>query len=200
MDQMKDYRKIKGNLIHKTSIINWKKVKIGSGNIIGPYVIIGENAQHPRENSDGNISIGKNNIFREFCRVNLPTKLKKKTVIKNNCYLMSSTTIDHDCHIENNVIFSNNVTLGGNVYVMKNTQFGINTCVHQNLVIGSYCMFGMGSIITKKLKSSSGYVYIGSPAKKIKKNKIGLLKFKISKSQLELENKRLKKILIKWKN
>ena len=61
--------------------------------------------------------------------------------------------IAHDCIIEDDVVFSNNVTLGGNTHVMKKSQLGFNTIVHQNQVIGSFSMVGMGTIITKKLKS-----------------------------------------------
>ena len=55
---MLKYKKIKGNLIHDTAVINWKKLIIGKGNTIGPYVVIGNNAQHPNNKSKGSIIIG----------------------------------------------------------------------------------------------------------------------------------------------
>lgn len=195
---MSDYIKIKRNLIHKTAIINWKKLKIGSGNVVGPYVIIGENPQHPREKPSGYIVIGNNNIIREFNKIFLPTKLKKKTVIKNNCYLMSDSLIDHDCYIEDNVILSSNVILGGNVYIMKKTQLGINCVVHQNQILGSYSMFGISSIVTKTLSAIPGYIYYGSPAKKIKKNQILINRENISKKLIIKETNRFNKIKITW--
>ena len=73
-----EFKKIKGNLIHKTAIIEWQKVKIGKNNVIGPYVVIGTDAQHTYDKSDGYICIGNNNIIREFTTIHLPTKLKKK--------------------------------------------------------------------------------------------------------------------------
>ena len=42
---MLKFKKIKGNLVHKTAVVNWKKIKIGKGNIIGPYVVIGNMLQ-----------------------------------------------------------------------------------------------------------------------------------------------------------
>ena len=42
---MLKFKKIKGNLIHSTAIINWNELIIGKGNIIGPYVVIGNKAQ-----------------------------------------------------------------------------------------------------------------------------------------------------------
>jgi UDP-N-acetylglucosamine acyltransferase len=192
------YKKIKGNFVHKTALINWNKLDIGKGNIIGPYVIIGTDAQHPREKSSGRIKIGNNNVFREFTTINLPTILKKNTHIGNNCYFMTSSHIDHDCYLENDILFSNNVILGGNTYIMNGSQFGINAIIHQGQVIGSYTMFGMGSIITKKLMAKPGFIYIGNPAKKLKKNKVGLIRNKIESQALLDENKRFLNLKKRW--
>ena len=192
---MLKYKKIRNNLIHKTAVINWSKIEIGKGNIIGPYVVIGNMAQHPNKKSFGKIYIGNKNIFNEYCNVHLPTKLKKKTFIGNNNFFMNSTTIDHDCFIEDNAIFSSNVVLGGNVYVMKSAQFGIRSSVHQNQIIGSFSMIGMGSIVTKKIKVLPGYIYYGRPIKKRKKNLIGLKRNKVTNKLIKNEIKRFKKIL-----
>ena len=187
---MLKYKKIKDNLIHKTAVINWSKIIIGKGNVIGPYVVIGNKAQHPSSKSSGKIIIGNNNTFNEYVNVHLPTQLKKKTIIGNNNYFMDSTTIDHDCCIEDNVVLSSHTVLGGNVTLMNNTQLGIRTSVHQNQIIGSYSMIGMDSVITKKLVVRPGYIYYGKPAKKIKKNKIGLERNKINSKTLTKEYKR----------
>ena len=193
---MLNYIKKKGNLIHKTAVVNWKKISIGKNNIIGPYVVIGNFAQHPKSKSSGIIEIGNNNTFNEYSNIHLPTKHKKKTIIGNNNYLMNSTTIDHDCTIENNVILSSNVVLGGNVYIMNGAQLGIKVCVHQNHVIGSYSMIGMNSFITKKLKVIPGYIFYGKPAKKKSKNLIGLKRNKINDNDLKIEINRYKKLVL----
>ena len=189
------YIKIKGNLIHKTAILNWSKIIIGKGNIIGPYVVIGNYAQHPQSDSIGKIIIGNKNTFNEFCNIHLPTKIKKKTSIGNNNYFMNSTTIDHDCTIENNIVLSSNVVLGGNVYIMNGAQLGMKVCVHQNQIIGSYSMIGMNSFITRKLKVVPGYKFYGKPAIKKKLNLIGLKRNKINKDMLKIENNRYKKLI-----
>ncbi len=189
------FRKLKDNYIHKTAIINWRKVIIGKNNVIGPYSVIGTDAQHTRDVSNGKIYIGNNNIIREFTTIHLPTKLRKKTIIGNNCNLMTMSHIAHDCIIEDDVVFSNNVTLGGNTHVMKKAQLGFNTIVHQNQVIGSFVMIGMGTIVTRKIKVLPGFVYFGNSAKKIKKNSIGFKKKGISKSEIINETKRFNKII-----
>lgn len=187
---MINFKKIKGNLVHKSSIINWDKVKIGIGNIIGPNVIIGTEAQHPYEKSNGKILIGNHNIFREFTTIHLPTKIKKVTRVGDNCFFMTLSHIAHDCIVEDGVIFSNNVTLGGNTHVMKKSQLGFNVTVHQNQVIGSYSMIGMSSVITKKIKIKPGYIYAGNPVKKISINKFGIKKKNVSENDLKKEAKR----------
>ena len=193
---MLNYIKKNGNLIHKTAVLNWKKISIGKNNIIGPYVVIGNFAQHPHVKSIGIIEIGNDNTFNEFCNIHLPTNKKKKTSIGNNNYLMNSTTVDHDCTIENNVTLSSNVVLGGNVYIMDGAQLGMSVCVHQNQIIGSYSMIGMNSFITKKLNVVPGYTFYGRPAKKKKKNIIGLSKNKIDTKKLKLELIKYKKLTL----
>ena len=189
------FKKIKGNFIHSTAVINWKSLSIGIGNTIGPYVIIGNQAQWKNKKNMGKIIIGNNNVFNEYTNIHLPTSLKRKTFIGNNNYIMNSTTIDHDCYLEDNIVLSSNVILGGNIHIMKNANLGIKTIVHQNQVIGSFSMIGMGSIITKKKKILPGYIYYGKPVKKVKKNLLGLKKNKINYKKLNIENLRFKKIL-----
>jgi len=193
---MKDYIKKKGNIIHKSAIINWKKLLIGKNNVIGPYAVIGNFAQHPRLKSCGIIQIGNNNFFNEYCNIHLPTKIRSKTIIGNNNYLMNSTTVDHDCFIENNIVLSSNVILGGNVHIMEGAQLGMNVCVHQNQVIGSYSMIGMNSFITKNIKVIPGYKFYGKPIKKKTKNLLGLKRNKVNNFQLMNENNRFKKLIL----
>ena len=185
---MLKYKKIKGNMIHSTAIINWENVILGRNNTVGPYVVIGNHAQHPKQKSCGKIKIGNNNSFNEYCNIHLPTKLSLETVIGSNNYFMNSTTIDHDCIIENDVILSSNVILGGNVYIMRGAQLGIKTTVHQNQIIGSYSMIGMNSVITKTKTILPGYIYFGNSVKKIKKNILGLKRNKINFDILKKEN------------
>ena len=98
------FKKIKGNYIHSTAVINWKSLTIGIGNTIGPYVIIGNQAQWKNKKNTGKIIIGNNNVFNEYTNIHLPTSLKRKTFIGNNNYIMNSTTIDHDCYLEDDIV------------------------------------------------------------------------------------------------
>ncbi len=186
----KDYKIIKGNKVHKTAIVNWDNIDIGTGNIFYPYSVIGTDAQHSYDNTYGKLVIGNKNIFREFCTVNLPTKKKKLTLIGNNCLFMTMSHIGHDCTVEDNVVISNNVNIAGNTYIMKNSQFGLNSIIHQDQVVGSYSMIGMGAIVGKKIILKPGYIYLGSPARGIAINKVGLSRNKVDKKILKKETKR----------
>ena len=188
------YSKIKSNFVHNTAIIDWKNLEIGKNNTIGPYAIIGGEAQHPKKKSFGKIIIGNNNNISQFVCINMPTKFRKKTIIGNNNYIMSNSVIDHDCILENYITMSSNVLLGGNVYIMNGSQLGMKTIIHQNQLIGSYTMIGMGSIITKRKKIIPGYIFFGKPVKKVKKNLIGLKRNNITSSKLKNENNRFKNI------
>ena len=193
---MLKFKKIKGNFVHPTAVINLKSLIIGKGNTIGPYVVIGNQAQWKNKKNIGKIIIGNNNVFNEYTNIHLPTSLKRKTFIGNNNYIMNSTTIDHDCYLEDDIVLSSNVILGGNIHIMKNANLGIKTIVHQNQIIGSYSMVGMGSIITKTIKILPGYIYFGKPVKKIK-NTFSLKRNKINYKKLMLENIRFKEIFKK---
>ena len=81
----------KRNSIHPTAIINWEKVRMGSGNVVGPFVCIGTDAQHVAQKSNGIVQIGNNNTFREYSSVNLPTAASMTTSIGDDNYFMSSS-------------------------------------------------------------------------------------------------------------
>lgn len=188
------FETIKNNLIHKTAIINWEKVELGINNIIYPYSVIGFDAQHPTEKSDGIVKIGDNNIFREYTTVNLPTRFSYKTIIMNNCYFMEGAHIAHDCVVEDNVRISNKSVLSGHTYIMKNSVIGLGTMIHQFQVIGSYTMIGMNCVIDKKIDILPGYTYVGIPARRIKKNTIGLNRNSVTEEILNEEIERYKEI------
>ena len=56
-------------------------------------------------------------------------------------------------------------------------------------------MIGMGTIVTRKIKVSPGFVFFGNSAKKIKKNTIGFKKKDISELEIINETKRFNKII-----
>ena len=195
MTMLNNWDYVGSNKIHKTALIDWRNVEIGENNIIGPYTCIGTEAQSVRDESKGRISIGDNNIFREAVSVNRPTAWSEITAIEDNCYLMINAHIAHDCYIESNCVISNNVAFGGHVYVMNNTQIGFGVLVHQYNVIGSYCMLGLGSVITRAADLKCGTLWHGNPARFQKFNEVGLQRNNLAVDDMRSENERRQSII-----
>jgi UDP-N-acetylglucosamine acyltransferase len=189
------------NTIHLTAIIE-PSVELGSNNYIGPYcyitgnTVIGNNnrfeahcsigtpAEHRDyfESTEGKVIIGNNNIFREYVTVNAGTR--DVTTLCNNVVMLRGSHIGHDSFVDDKVNISCNVLVGGHSYLMEGCNFGLGSICHQFSVIGAYAMIGMGAVITKSSTILPGKVYVGSPAKPIKDNVIGLQRSNIDSDKL----------------
>ena len=120
------------------------KTKIGKGTKIFPFASIGTQPQDLKYNNEKNsITIGDNNIIREYVTINPGTEGGgSKTIIGNNCLFMISSHVAHDCKIGNNVIIANNVPLGGHVTIEDSVVIGGNSAVQQFTRIGRLAMIG----------------------------------------------------------
>ena len=201
---------MKLNYIHPTSIIG-PNVVLGNNNYVGPFcyiigdTIIGDNNRFeaycsigtPAEHRDyfilteNKTIIGNNNIFREFITVNAGTK--DITILNNNITMLRGSHVGHDCILEDKVNLSCNVLIGGHSYLMEGCNFGLGAVCHQFSIIGAYSMVGMGTFITKNTQITPGKIYVGSPAKYLKENLIGLKRNNITIDQL-------KQLIIKFNN
>lgn len=163
------------NSIHPSALVS-EQVTMGSGNIIGPGVVllgpmtIGDDnwfgvnsvlgapaeirgADHG-EAWNGNtvgtgVMIGSHNVFREFLTIHQGHY--DVTWVGDNCYLMNKVYVGHDGRIESGVTMASSVTLGGHVHVGHGANLGMNSVVHQRRVIGPGVMLGMGSVVTRDL-------------------------------------------------
>ena len=118
--------------------------KIGKGTKIFPFASIGTQPQDLKyKNEKNSLSIGENNLIREYVTINPGTEGGgSKTVIGNNCLFMISSHVAHDCNVGNNVIIANNVPLGGHVTIENNVVIGGNSAVQQFTRIGEMAMIG----------------------------------------------------------
>ena len=117
---------------------------IGNGTKIFPFASIGTQPQDLKyKNEKNSLTIGKNNIIREYVTINPGTEGGgTKTLIGDNCLFMISSHIAHDCIIGNNVIIANNVPLGGHVTIEDSVVIGGNSAVQQFTRIGRLAMIG----------------------------------------------------------
>lgn len=189
-----NYELIKDNVVHKEAFVDWNNITIGTGNIIGPFSLIGSQAQHKFYETAGKICIGNNNVFHAFCNISSPSTLKGKTLIGNNNYIMSHSMIHHDCIIEDDTIICSNVSIAGHVQIMNGAYLGQNSSVHQFQVIGSYSILGMNSCVIKKSKITPGQKFAGVPCRKIGLNSIALERNEVNAKLLLKEKKRFNKL------
>ena len=118
--------------------------RIGKGTKIFPFASIGTQPQDLKyKNEKNSLSIGQNNLIREYVTINPGTEGGgSKTVIGDNCLFMISSHVAHDCKIGNNVIIANNVPLGGHVTIEDPVVIGGNSAVQQFTRIGRLAMIG----------------------------------------------------------
>lgn len=136
-------------------------LKIGNNNIIGPHVVIGspgQDTRNPRYDSSNKlITIGDNNIIREFTAVQKPC-YEDLTSIGNNVYLMQSVHIPHDAIISDKVVITPMVVLAGLTRILTGANLALGVNVSQHVVVGQYSIAAAGATVIKSIKPFSRYI------------------------------------------
>ncbi len=124
--------------------------EVGENTEVFPFAAIGLAPQDLKySGEESRVTIGSNNILREYVTIHSGTKLgRMETTIGNNCLLMVSSHVAHDCVVGNNVVMANNATLGGHVVIEDNVIIGGLAAVHQFVRIGRFAMIGGVSAVT----------------------------------------------------
>ncbi len=123
---------------------------MGRNNFIHMGAVIGHQAQHKSTKvSDGFLTIGDNNMFREYATVHRGSLPDSSTVIGNDNYFMAFSHVGHDNRIGNHVTVTNAVLLGGHVTLEDDCMLGGASGVHQFCRIGRYAMIGGQASITR---------------------------------------------------
>jgi UDP-N-acetylglucosamine acyltransferase len=163
------------------------KTKIGKNNQIFQFASIGAIPQDKKYHGEDTVlEIGDNNIFREFCTINLGTVQGGGiTKIGNGNLFMNYVHVAHDCIIGNETVFSNNASLAGHIIFGDHGIFGGFAKVAQFIRIGAYSFLVGGSDIGKDILP---YVIAGgnlSTAKLYGLNLIGLKRQNFSEKTLQ---------------
>jgi UDP-N-acetylglucosamine acyltransferase len=114
------------------------RTRIGSGNRFWANCVIGGDPQDVSwQDSQTEIHIGDNNIFREGVTVNRGAEKEDGvTRIGNHNMFMANSHVAHNCRIFNHVILVNGVLLGGHVHVHDNAIVSGNSVVHHFSTLG----------------------------------------------------------------
>jgi len=132
-----------------------KFIKLGGvfSSSISPLSIIG--------NFDNKIENGVNIMTNTILTSSI--KMGKGVLINLSC------TIGHDSIIKDFVEICPDVNISGNCTIGEFSFIGTNATILPNIIIGKNSIVGAGSIVTKNVPDNE--VWIGSPAKFIKKTK-----------------------------
>ncbi|MDR1055150.1 MAG: acyl-ACP--UDP-N-acetylglucosamine O-acyltransferase [Prevotellaceae bacterium] len=129
-------------------------VKIGKNCKVFPGAVIGAIPQDLKfQGEDSWAIIGNNTIIRECVTINRGTAAsgKMKTIIGDNCLIMSYSHVAHDCRLENNVILASFTGLAGETDIDEWAILGGKTGTHQFSHIGAHVMTMGGSLVGKDI-------------------------------------------------
>ena len=79
----------------------------------------------------------------------------------------------HATYLKASTIIGNRVSIGHNAIVhgcilKDNILVGMGAIVMDNALVEPYCIIAAGSVVLENTRCESGYIYAGTPAKKIK--------------------------------
>ena len=114
-----DWINVDGNFIHKTAIVH-PNVKLGKGNWIGAYSVIGSNGEIRGKNQKefkGFVSIGDNNIISEHVTIQRPFDSDSATYVGSNNIIMAHSHIGHDVFVGDGCEICTGVIIGGHTII-----------------------------------------------------------------------------------
>jgi UDP-N-acetylglucosamine acyltransferase len=120
------------------------RTTVGEGTRIFPFASIGLPPQDMKyDGEQSTLSIGRNNIIREYVTMNPGTTGGGMvTRIGDGCLFMAGAHVGHDCTLGDHVILVNNVALGGHITIQDHAIIGGNSAVHQFVRIGESAIVG----------------------------------------------------------
>jgi UDP-N-acetylglucosamine acyltransferase len=131
-----------GSIIGAGSVVH-RYTRMGERNQVGPHSVIGGAPQHTGyDGSETRVTIGDENVFREFTTVHRAYLPGAETKIGSNCLFMCNTHVGHDCVLGDHIVMTTSSILAGHVEVDSRCVFSANAGAHQFIRIGRFCMLG----------------------------------------------------------
>ena len=150
------------------------RARIGEGSIIFPHTVIGSDPQDLKfRGEDSQVIIGKRSRLHEYVTVSKGTAGGgMKTVIGDDCLIMSGVHIAHDCILHNQVVIGNNTQLAGHIEVGRKAIVCGMVGLHQFVTLGEFSFVGAMSGVRTDVPP---YVIVeGYPAETRTVNVVGL--------------------------
>ncbi len=150
------------------------RTTVGEGTIIMPHSVIGGDPQDLKfRGEDSEVVIGKRCRIHEFTTINKGTAGGgMRTVIGDDCLVMTGAHIAHDCQLAERVVIGNNSQLAGHVKVARKAIVSGMVGVHHFVSIGELAFVGAMSGIRTDVPP---FVIVeGHPAETRNVNIVGL--------------------------
>jgi UDP-N-acetylglucosamine acyltransferase len=123
---------------------------IGKRNRIAEHAVIGGLPQDVSFKGDKSfLTIGDDNLIREFATIHRGSSEGKETGIGSRNFIMVGVHLAHDCIVGDDNIFANGVALAGHIQVEDHVFFSSNVGAHQFVRFGRYAMVGGKSKIVQ---------------------------------------------------
>lgn len=165
--------------------------KIGKNCRIFSYAILGNIPQDLKYKGERSyLSVGDNNIIREFVTMNVGTEIDSKTIIGSNNLIMAYSHIAHDCIVGNNNVLANCATLAGHVTIEDKVTVGGLVAIHQFCRLGTISIVGGCSKVVQDVPPYS--MCDGHPAIVCGVNSVGLKRSGLSNETIRLLKKAFK--------
>ncbi|PLS67972.1 MAG: acyl-[acyl-carrier-protein]--UDP-N-acetylglucosamine O-acyltransferase [Cyanobacteria bacterium M5B4] len=147
--------------------------EIGARNKIFSGAVIGTEPQDLKyDGSTTLVTIGDDNLIREYVTINRATFAGESTIIGNHNLLMAYVHVGHNCVIQDRVVIANSVALSGHVMIESRARISGVLGVHQFVHIGQLAMVGGMSRIERDVPPFM--TVEGNPARVRAINRIGL--------------------------
>ena len=123
---------------------------IGERNYFGQGSIIGCDPQDRKYKGEPTyLTIGDDNVFREYVTIHRATGEGQSTRVGNHCYFMAFVHLGHNVVVEDGVTMANSVGVSGHCTIEELATLGGMVGLHQWVRVGKVSMVGGMSGITR---------------------------------------------------
>lgn len=140
-----------GTVLHPHAVV-LGRTTLGEDCEVFPFACIGTQSQdlkfHGEETA---IEVGSRTTIREYVTINGGTGEGSRTVVGDDCHLMTSCHVAHNVRVGRGVILTNLATLGGEVVVEDEAVIGGLSGIHQFCRIGRMAYVGAHSKVTQDI-------------------------------------------------
>ena len=130
------------NTILDAHVVIGKKVKMGQNNRVFAGAVVGRPPQILGLDDDskiGGLSIGDNNIIREFVTIHPSMYPDQDTIIGSGNLLMINVHLGHDCVLADKIVISNCTQVSGHCRIDTGAWLSGMVAIHQFVTIGKWC-------------------------------------------------------------